>query len=228
MLNKTIEFIVRDEMQETKLAILREESLGSTILKTYWFSFEGKEYLKTIIRPLVKEVCKLTKKQALEVDPAKVPEATAKANLQKVIKIVSNFFNNFCQSYNLFPKDMESVLFVLYTLLTEVEGAKKSHLGLGYSETALRLFGGFLLLRFICPAIVSPVKYGLVKNVTLTSQKSLVLVSKILQSIANQVEFDLEKDTHMGPANALVQSSMPQMMSFLDKLMHRIDQETED
>jgi len=213
-------YIIGNELKGNKLTILREESLGSCILKTYWFHVEGKDYLKKLIKPFVKEICKSSKTKALEVDPQKTDEASAKANMKKLISIANTFLTSFFKSHDQFPISFDEVLFNLYTMLTETEGAKKSHLGLGYSEDALRLFGGFLLLRFICPAIVSPVKYGLVKNVTPTSQRTLVISSKILQAIANQVEFE---EPHLLAANELIQNSMPQMLAFLNNLMTRLD-----
>jgi hypothetical protein len=63
-------------------------------------------------------------------------------------------------------RDFENILVHFYSVLTkvEVESSHKNHLGLEFSEDALRLFGGFLLLRFICPAIVSPLKYELISH----------------------------------------------------------------
>ncbi len=39
-----------------KNGLLREESLGSSMLRNYWFNHEGKDYLKTVVAPLVKDI----------------------------------------------------------------------------------------------------------------------------------------------------------------------------
>jgi len=222
-LNETINYVIREEMRENGLSILREESVGSSLLKSYWFHFEGKEFIQSVIGPLVKDIIKCAK-SSLEVDPMRIDEGKAKKNLAKIIQITKNFLAHFFQSYHSFPDKFDQVLFTLYSLLTETEGARKSHLGLGYSEDALRLFGGFLLLRFICPPIVSPQKYGIIKEKENTPfvQRALVVVSKIIQSIANQVEFDKEKEPYLINANSVVQESMPQMLGFLNNLMMKI------
>jgi len=219
----TLNFIVKEEVKGNGKSILREESLGSSLLKHYWFHFVGKEYLKTIVYPLVSDICKTAKTKSLEVDPTKIDEGKAKQNLEKILSATKSFLASFFQSANAFPKIFEEVMTTLYHLLTESEGAKKSHLGLGYSEDALRLFGGFLLLRFICPPIVSPKKYGLVKEVPPHAQKALIVVSKIVQSIANQLEFEPTKESFMISANEIIQNSMPQMLTFLNNLMTSID-----
>eukprot|EP01114_Cavostelium_apophysatum_P009218 TRINITY_DN22318_c0_g1_i2.p1 TRINITY_DN22318_c0_g1~~TRINITY_DN22318_c0_g1_i2.p1 ORF type:complete len:325 (+),score=48.57 TRINITY_DN22318_c0_g1_i2:110-976(+) len=219
-----LNYIIRAEIVNERLSLLREESLGSSILKNLWFHFEGKEYMTTVVSPLVRKICKASKK-SLEVDPVRIGETRAKKNLVKILSLTKDFLNAFFASYNAFPDKFDQALATLYKLLTAMEGSRKSHLGLGYSEDALRLLGGFLLLRFICPSVVSPVKFGLVKDKKLTanSQRSLITVSKILQSIANQVEFDQQKDAHMAPANALIQDSMPHMLAFLTNLMMKVD-----
>jgi len=135
------------------------------------------------------------------------------------LTIVDTFLADFFKSQNKFPPKFESVLQIFYSLLTEHEETK-SHLGLCYSEDALRLFGGFLTLRFICPAVVSPQKYKLVKSeVPTNSIRTLVLASKIVQGISNQVEFDNEKEQYMIPANEFVFHNTPRMMHFLRDLM---------
>lgn len=228
---ETLNYIVKEEVRGNGLSLLREESLGSTLMKHFWFRMVGLGYLKKIIKPFVKEVYK-TAKKPMEVDPIKLNGDVEKAsqNLKKVLSLVQDFLKTFFASYNDVPSDFDQVLFTIYTHLTEMEGAKKSHLGLGYSEDALRLFGGFFLLRFICPAIVTPHKFKLMKEADTNAlgQRALIIVSKILQSIANQVEFDPKKDPYMEPANDVIQWCMPQMLTFLHHLMSKIDKLQDD
>jgi len=221
---EAVNYIIKEEIHTSGISLLREESVGSMLLKSYWFNYEGKNYISKVVGPLVKSLTKSAKHKSLEIDPTRIEEKKAKKNMQKLLKIIRSFLNNFFQSTEVFPDNFDKVLSTLYNILTEVEGARTSHLGLGYSEDALRLFGGFLLLRFICPPIVSPLKYGLIKerDMTVHVQRSLILCSKVLQSIANQVEFDIDKEPHMTPANQIVQDSMPQMLGFLNKLMMKI------
>lgn len=56
--------------------------------------------------------------------------------------------------------------------------------------------GTVIFLRFINPAIVSPQEHGIVdKHVSVSVKRGLMLMSKILQNIANHVEFS--KEQHM-------------------------------
>lgn len=62
-----------------------------------------------------------------------------------------------------------------------------------------------MFLRFINPAIVSPQEMGIVnKRVPYQVKRGLMLMSKILQNIANHVEFS--KEQHMLPFNDFVRT----------------------
>jgi len=183
---ESVNYIIKEEIHTSGISLLREESVGSMLLKSYWFNFEGKDYISKIVGPLVKSICKKSKHKSLEIDPSKIDDQKAKKNMRKLLKIIRNFLNQFFHSSEVFPNNFDKVLSTLYTVLTVTEGAHKSHLGLGYSEDALRLFGGFLLLRFICPPIVSPLKYGLIKEKDMTAnvQRSLIFyVQKFFKAL---------------------------------------------
>jgi len=66
-------FILKEEVQnsKTRLSLLRSGSLGSNLLKVYWFTSEGKEYLKLTVLPSIQEAISLTKSKPLEIDPTK-------------------------------------------------------------------------------------------------------------------------------------------------------------
>jgi Ras GTPase-activating-like protein IQGAP2/3 len=53
-------------------------------------------------------------------------------------------------------------------------------------EALISLIGGFILLRYINPAIISPEAFGIVhRKPTPTVRRNLTQIAKILQSIAN-------------------------------------------
>lgn len=56
--------------------------------------------------------------------------------------------------------------------------------------------GTVIFLRFINPAIVSPQELGIIKQfIPSFARRPLTLISKILQNIANHIEFS--KEQHM-------------------------------
>jgi len=73
-----------------------------------------------------------------------------------------------------------------------------------FPESNYSVIGGFYFLRFLCPAIVSPDGFKIVTNdieITPEVRRVLVLVSKVVQSIANEKEFN---EDYMSAFNQLV------------------------
>jgi len=216
-LREVLQYILEDELARNRAALLREETLGVHILRAFWFHFDGKEYISAIIAPLVNEVMDATKNRSLEFDPVRAkPKDDLKKNLEDLLLIIKKFLRAFYNSTKLFSKDFKYLMEILYTRLTMNDKGTKSHLGLGYSEVALRHFTSFILLRFVCPPMVTPKKYGACsRDMSPDAQRALILVSKLVQSIANQSEFDGQKEAFMLPANNFVQDNVPQMLAFM-------------
>ena len=100
------------------------------------------------------------------------------------------------------------------------------------------MIGGFFLLRFINPAIVTPQAFMLVdsklspntrRNLTLVRFISLFLLpffklfspkqfAKVMQNIANNVEFGGVKEAYMAPLNVVLDRNRQRMNDFLDEL----------
>jgi hypothetical protein len=67
-----------------------------------------------------------------------------------------------------------------------------------FPDSALKLVGGFLFLRFFCPAILAPHNFGLVDEPPCPeAQRHLTLVTKTLQNLANGMRFGT-KEPYMG------------------------------
>eukprot|EP01102_Stenamoeba_stenopodia_P020515 TRINITY_DN8023_c0_g1_i3.p1 TRINITY_DN8023_c0_g1~~TRINITY_DN8023_c0_g1_i3.p1 ORF type:complete len:968 (+),score=239.81 TRINITY_DN8023_c0_g1_i3:2187-5090(+) len=84
--------------------------------------------------------------------------------------------------------------------------------------------GSFLFLRFICPALVSPGKYGLLsekdkeKELAPEAIRALLLVAKLLQNLANNVEFDGSKEEYMTKMNDFITKNMDAVNKFFETL----------
>ncbi len=89
--------------------------------------------------------------------------------------------------------------------------------------------GGFLFLRYLCPALVTPEGYGLKGeqqscqfNVTVTlngkTRRTLILISKVIQNLANGVEFEGQKEPYMMPLNTIVLQYTENMTQFEDDI----------
>ncbi|GLE03094.1 hypothetical protein PINS_up011973 [Pythium insidiosum] len=80
--------------------------------------------------------------------------------------------------------------------------------------------GGLLFLRFICPALIMPHKMQLTPNGAKPSkalQRTLVLVAKLFQSLANNVEYG-SREQYMKPFNAFLLRNRPRLFKFYETI----------
>jgi hypothetical protein len=75
--------------------------------------------------------------------------------------------------------------------------------------------GGFLFLRYICPAIVAPESYNLCSSVpSMDTRRGLILVSKALQNLSNGVQFG-SKEEYMMPMNPFIVANIHRIRDYL-------------
>lgn len=83
----------------------------------------------------------------------------------------------------------------------------------GAARSAL---SGVLFLRFLVPAVVAPAAHGVLPELPpQEAQRSLVLVSKVITSLANGVDVGA-KEAFMAPLQPVVSANMEAVRSFLD------------
>lgn len=81
------------------------------------------------------------------------------------------------------------------------------------------LIGGYIMLRFFNPAIATPDAYSLVKKGKGDhGQRNLILISKIIQNLANGVLFGL-KEPHMTLLNDFLKEKIPEMREYLSSVV---------
>jgi len=76
----------------------------------------------------------------------------------------------------------------------------------------------FLFLRLICPAILNPRQFNLINDTpSELASRSLILVAKSLQNLANLVEFGT-KEAWMEIVNPFILKNKAKVIKFLDEL----------
>ncbi|XP_026463003.1 ras GTPase-activating protein 1 [Ctenocephalides felis] len=81
-----------------------------------------------------------------------------------------------------------------------------------------RVVSGFIFLRLLCPALLNPRQFGLVSETPPHhSTRSLIMVAKCLQNLANLVEFG-GKEPYMEVVNPFILKNKERMVVFLDQL----------
>lgn len=86
-------------------------------------------------------------------------------------------------------------------------------------EQVCSLIGGFFLLRFVNPAVVTPQAFMMVEAKTSPQVKrNLTILAKVLQNLANNVKFGGVKEQYMEPLNPFLARAGPRMNAFLEEL----------
>ena len=76
--------------------------------------------------------------------------------------------------------------------------------------------GGFAFLRFINLALVTPVQYGILQQEPSKDiRRQLMLISKVLQNVANGTDF---KEAHMEVMNKFVERNRIKIFQFFDAI----------
>ncbi|XP_055612149.1 neurofibromin isoform X6 [Uranotaenia lowii] len=175
------------EVSDCMQTLFRGNSLGSKIM-AFCFKIYGASYLQGLLEPLIRPLLD-DPMTSFEVDPARL-ESTEdiEVNRKNLIALTQKVFDAIVNSADRFPPQLRSMCHCLYQVLSKrFPNLLQNNIG---------AVGTVIFLRFINPAIVSPQELGIVgKQVPTQIKRGLMLMSKILQNIANHVEFS--KEQHM-------------------------------
>ncbi|XP_015607506.1 neurofibromin isoform X2 [Cephus cinctus] len=179
------------EVSDCMQTLFRGNSLGSKIM-AFCFKIYGASYLQSLLDPLIKPLLD-DPVTSFEVDSARIDaNEDIEQNGRNLIALTQKVFDSIVSSADRFPPQLRSMCHCLYQVLSKrFPQCPQNNIG---------AVGTVIFLRFINPAIVSPQEMGIVsKQVPLQVKRGLMLMSKILQNIANHVEFS--KEQHMLPFN---------------------------
>lgn len=89
-----------------------------------------------------------------------------------------------------------------------------------FPENKYSSVGGFIFLRFFCPAILSPDSNGLYSGPPLDSKsrRPLILICKGLQNLANGIKFG-SKEVFMDEMNNFIADNTTSTHAFFDALV---------
>jgi len=86
-------------------------------------------------------------------------------------------------------------------------------------EAVYKSVGGFLFLRFVCPALTAPHAYGLLEQPpNEVCQRQLVLIGKVLQNLANMT-MPGAKEEFMQKLDTFFEKNIPKMEQFYKDIL---------
>ncbi|KAJ1878916.1 Ras GTPase activating protein ira2, partial [Coemansia sp. S17] len=125
-------------------------------------------------------------------------------NLKNVERLCSLVIDAIVGSVGALPASLRWICNLIYRIvITRFPDA-------GYTAV-----GGFVFLRFLCPAIVAPDAHGICSQITNPEvRRGLLLCTKITHNLANDILFG-NKETYMVPLNKFISENRGRTLRFL-------------
>ncbi|XP_062578923.1 neurofibromin-like isoform X10 [Saccostrea cucullata] len=189
------------EIADCMQTLFRGNSLASKIM-AYCFRFYGQNYLRELLNPHIMEMAQLEKQQKVcfEIDPARLEHGeNIEENKKNLMIITQKVFDSIVGSAPQFPSKLRSMCHCLYQVVTQ-------RFQQSSTEAVWTVIGTVIFLRFINPAIVSPFESGIIdEEPTQKVKRGLTLMCKIMQNIANHLQFT--KENHMRTFNEFLKTN---------------------
>ncbi|XKL62004.1 hypothetical protein PGB90_001837 [Kerria lacca] len=196
-----------DKEDETS-TLFRGASLTTTIMDLYMKSV-CTNFLQVALKDTIYKL--LESKTSCELNPSKMESPDdACSNAEFLLQILDEVALSIFRSVDSCPRTLRYIFGCLQRAVMN----KWPHERL----VRTRVVSGFVFLRLLCPAILNPRKFNLIsESPSPTASRSLIMVAKCLQNLANLVEFG-GKEPYMEVVNPFILKNKERMIVFLDQL----------
>jgi len=168
-----------DSNANTPTSIMRGNTASSRILGLFCRQ-QGSDYLRNILSPIIGSIVG-NDSVDFEIDISKLESQpdVHKSHLEQLIDYTEKVLATISKPDSILamPRDIKALAYHIYQL------------ALKYSaENTMLLVGGFVMLRFINPALINPDYFNVVQDCTLNmkDRRNLTLLCKVVQNISNQ------------------------------------------
>ena len=218
-------FLIKTEIKQAvhlPETLFRSNSLTTKIFK-YYAKIIGTRYLFKMLARYVAEMELSRKLQQedmtelntladMELDPHKMEQANDELQIQEnktnLLSFSQKILNTILRSTNEIPPQ---ILKIILTIRDSVQEQFND------PELTFKSIGAFFFLRFICPAIAAPESYFRDDPPDDYVRRQLVLLSKMIQNLANNVQFG-GKEQFMAPLNPFITDNAENLKRFYEKL----------
>ncbi|KAF8898740.1 Rho GTPase activation protein [Infundibulicybe gibba] len=191
---------------------------GNTILTKVMelcMAWYGKAFLEASIGSVLRRLC--AEKVAIEVDPLRSGKGTkdVERNVEQLIYWCQEFWNQIYSVREECPNEIRR-LFETIRQLVEQRYRPQGPLQEQNKHLPWQSVSAFCFLRFIVPAILHPHLFGLCPGLpSVPVQRSLTLIAKVIQSLAN-LNASVQKEDFMRGVKDFLRDRVPAMIEYLD------------
>ncbi|KAE9353699.1 hypothetical protein PF008_g4867 [Phytophthora fragariae] len=201
--------------------LFRSDDYASRLVSTYSKAI-GSKFIRVALSDPIRQIFKL-KIADMELNPFKEEslqnEDQADANAANLMRTCQNIIDSIMKNTNYIPSSYFHICSHLNSkVISRFDGSKEGIKGEDASTLTRSVIGGFLFLRFVCPAITTPHLYGLTKQLPPPeTRRVLVLVTKLLFKTATGVKFgDREPDFKV--LNPFIEKNSPAIQQLFANL----------
>ncbi|GJN90708.1 hypothetical protein Rhopal_003722-T1 [Rhodotorula paludigena] len=186
---------------------------GNTILTKsveLYLRLIGAEYLDASIGEPIRRIC--AEKVEIEIDPMKLKPGTKDKELQANVHALHEWTLTLWNSiYDARENDLRQIFGHIQRVVVDKYGQ-----GEDQKNTRWTCVSAFIFLRFFVPAVLNPKLFFIVSGPPdPKSQRTLTLVAKTLQGLANFSSFG-QKEPWMLPMNPFVQENTAALVDFIE------------
>lgn len=173
----------------------------------------GTEYLDEVLQEKITGINELN--LDCEVDPSKLPPHASASDLDqrwhRLILLTTELWRCIADSANQLPGELRHIL-------KYIRAVADDRYGDFLRTVTYTSVSGFLFLRFICPAILSPKLFGLLRDHPRPrAQRTLTLIAKVLQKMSNMSTFG-KREEWMEPMNKFLTTQRPVFRDYIDQV----------
>ena len=172
------------------------------------FNIYGNKYVVQMMRPLIHQMLEFPT-QSYEIDAKLLPKGdNLGENRSTLRRAADHFFSAILASVSYFPLALRLLCHGILKATSEK-----------FPEAALNAVGGALFLRFYAPLVISPETYGILEaddhELSPEIKRGLLLISKMIQHVANLNPTNGFREEHMQAMNGFVMAAVPRATEFL-------------
>ncbi|ROV92352.1 hypothetical protein VMCG_09140 [Cytospora schulzeri] len=170
----------------------------------------GNEFIDEILGDKIFEINEINPN--CEVDPGKLQSGEdLSQHWERLLQFTNEIWECIANSANKFPPELRHIL-------KYIRAVAEDRYGDFLRTVAFTSVSGFLFLRFICPAILNPKLFGLLRDYPRPrAQRTLTLIAKALQALANLSNIG-KKEVWMEPMNRFLTARRQGLKDFIDNV----------
>ncbi|KAI0756978.1 Rho GTPase activation protein [Daedaleopsis nitida] len=176
-----------------------------------YMSWYGMAFLEASVGPTIRRLC--SEKVAIEVDPVRIGKGgrAVEKNVELLVTWCQEFWDRIYDARRQCPTELRRLFEHIRRLVETQYRVRDDH----NRELPWQSVSAFCFLRFIVPAILHPHLFGLLPGLPdVAVQRSLTLIAKVIQSLAN-LNPTVQKEEFMRGVKDFLTNSLQAMIDYI-------------